>query len=148
MGRLTLYPNSQTIFSISTLILSCRLNRCVPNESFLPSSVTKKKCPWGNSWQYDNTDRAALDVGEVSANFCGYRVPSGQRDGSLRQYSRLSRPEPLLFVSSSSSIVLTRLCEPRSRPTISQKIWWRQELDPGSLTTLPKLCAYTTSDPP
>jgi hypothetical protein len=31
-------------------------------------------------------------------------------------------PEPLLFHSSSSSIVLTRLSGPRSRPTTSQKI--------------------------
>jgi hypothetical protein len=31
--------------------------------------------------------------------------------------------EPLLFLSSSSSIVLTRLGGPRSRPTTSQKIW-------------------------
>jgi hypothetical protein len=51
-NRLTLYPSSQTIFSVSILLLSCRLNRCVPNESFLSSSVTKNKCPWGNSWQY------------------------------------------------------------------------------------------------
>jgi hypothetical protein len=35
-------------------------------------------------------------VGEVIANFCGYRVPRGQRDGSLRPYSRLYRQEPLL----------------------------------------------------
>jgi hypothetical protein len=33
------------------------------------------------------------------------------------------RPEPLLFLSSSSSIVLTRLSGSRSRPIISQKIW-------------------------
>jgi hypothetical protein len=45
---------------------------------------------------------------ERNANFCGQRVPRGQRDGSLQPYSRLSRPEPLLFLSSSSSIVLTR----------------------------------------
>jgi hypothetical protein len=32
-------------------------------------------------------------------------VPRSQRDGSLRPYSRLSRPEPLLIVSSNSSIV-------------------------------------------
>jgi hypothetical protein len=38
-------------------------------------------------------------------------------------YSRLSRPEPLLFLSSSSSVVLTRLSGLRSRPTTSQKIW-------------------------
>jgi hypothetical protein len=44
-------------------------------------------------------------------------------DGSLRPYSRFSIPEPLLFLSSSSSVVLTRLCVPRSRPTTSQKMW-------------------------
>jgi hypothetical protein len=33
-------------------------------------------------------------------------VPRGQRDGSLRPYSGLSRPEPLLFIPSSSLIVL------------------------------------------
>jgi hypothetical protein len=36
-------------------------------------------------------------VGEVSVNFCGYKVPRGQRDGYLRPYFRFSRPEPLLF---------------------------------------------------
>jgi hypothetical protein len=44
-------------------------------------------------------------------------VTRGQRDGSLRPYSRLSRPEPLLFHPSSTSVVLTRLSGPRSRPT-------------------------------
>jgi hypothetical protein len=64
-------------------------------------------------------ERTAL-VGEVIANFCEYRVPRGQRDGSLRPYSRLSRPEQLLFLSSSSSIVHTRLSEARSKfPVIS-----------------------------
>jgi hypothetical protein len=42
------------------------------------------------------TERPPL-VGEVIANFCGERVPCGQRDGSLRPYSRFSRQEPLLF---------------------------------------------------
>jgi hypothetical protein len=32
-------------------------------------------------------------------------------------------PEPLLFHSSRSSVILTRLSGPRSRPTTSQKIW-------------------------
>jgi hypothetical protein len=36
-------------------------------------------------------------------------VPRGQRDGSLRPYLGISRPEPLLFLLSSSSVVLTRL---------------------------------------
>jgi hypothetical protein len=35
----------------------------------------------------------------------------------------VTRPEPLLFLSSSSSIVLTKLSGPRSRSTTSQKIW-------------------------
>jgi hypothetical protein len=35
----------------------------------------------------------------------------------------VSRPEPLLFLPSSSSVVLTRLSRPRSRPTTSQNIW-------------------------
>jgi hypothetical protein len=42
------------------------------------------------------TERPPL-VGEVTANVCGYKVPRGQRDGSLRPYSRFSRQEPLLF---------------------------------------------------
>jgi hypothetical protein len=37
------------------------------------------------------TERPPL-VGEVSANFCRYRVSRGQRDGSLRLYSLFSRP--------------------------------------------------------
>jgi hypothetical protein len=50
-------------------------------------------------------------------------VPLGQRDGSLWPYSLLSRPEQLLFLSRSSSVVLTRLSGLRSRPTSYQKIW-------------------------
>jgi hypothetical protein len=47
-------------------------------------------------------------VGEVSANVCTWR----QRNGPPRPYSRFSRPEPLLFLPCSSSIVLTRLSGP------------------------------------
>jgi hypothetical protein len=57
------------------------------------------------------------------ADFCGFKVSRVQRDGSLRPYSRFSTMEPLLFLPSSSSIVLTRLSGPRSRHTTSQKIW-------------------------
>jgi hypothetical protein len=42
-------------------------------------------------------------------------VSRGQCDGLLRSYCWFSRPEPLLFLPSSSSIVLTRLSGPRSR---------------------------------
>jgi hypothetical protein len=40
-------------------------------------------------------------------------VPHGQRDVSLRTYSWLSGPEPLLFLPSSSSVVLTGLSGPQ-----------------------------------
>jgi hypothetical protein len=51
------------------------------------------------------TERPAL-VGVVPT-FADRWVPRCQRDGSLRQYSRLPRSEPLLFPSSSSSVVLS-----------------------------------------
>jgi hypothetical protein len=50
-----------------------------------------------------------------------FRIDQGER--YLRLYSRLSRPEPLLYLPSSSSVVLTRLSGPLSRPTTCQKIW-------------------------
>jgi hypothetical protein len=61
-------------------------------------------------------------VGEVSATFADKGVTRHHRDGSIRPYCRISRPEPLVFLSSSSSVVLTRLSGPRSRPTTSRKI--------------------------
>jgi hypothetical protein len=42
----------------------------------------------------------------------GFRVstaPRGHRDGYLRPYSRIYRRKPLLFLSSSSSVILTKL---------------------------------------
>jgi hypothetical protein len=76
------------------------------------------------------TERPPL-VGDVCSNFCGYRVPRGERNGSLRPYSRFSRSEPLIFLPSNSSIILTRLNGPRCRPTTCQKIWQRRESNPN-----------------
>jgi hypothetical protein len=45
-------------------------------------------------------------------------VSHGQHSGSPWPYSRFSRPEPLLFLASSSSVCAQRLSGPRSRPTI------------------------------
>jgi hypothetical protein len=87
---------------------------------WLHDKITKLR---GLSPQANYSDRATAIVGDVSANFCGYSVLGGQLDGSLRPYSQFSRPESLLFLPSSSSVVLTRLSGPRSRPTTSQKIW-------------------------
>jgi hypothetical protein len=41
-----------------------------------------------------STERTPLLIGEVSANFWRKRVSLCQRDGSLRPYSRFSRPYP------------------------------------------------------
>jgi hypothetical protein len=46
---------------------------------------------------------------------------NGQRGWSLQLWSRLSRHEPLLFLSSSSSIVLTRLSGPHPDPLLLWK---------------------------
>jgi hypothetical protein len=46
-------------------------------------------------------------------------VSRGQRDGSLPSYSRISRPEPLFLLPSSSSVVLTRLSGPRLHAIIT-----------------------------
>jgi hypothetical protein len=56
-----------------------------------------KKTPWSVSASelYRPSDHRLS--AKWLPNFCGYRVPCGQRDGSLRPYSRFSRQEPLLF---------------------------------------------------
>jgi hypothetical protein len=89
---------------------------------FILTSYHKKNSVVCASGKTTPTDWPML-VGEMGANFCGLRVPCWQRDGSLRHYSRLSILQPLLFLPSSFSVVLTRLSGPRSRPTTSQKIW-------------------------
>jgi hypothetical protein len=49
-------------------------------------------------------------------------LPRGHLDGCMWPYSWLSRPEPLPFLPSSSSVVLIRLSAPRFRLTATQKI--------------------------
>jgi hypothetical protein len=64
-------------------------------------------------------------------------VPRGQSNGSLRPYSRLSRMDPLLFLPSSYSIVLTGLNELRSRPNTSEKNLVAPRIEPGPLDLQP-----------
>jgi hypothetical protein len=56
------------------------------------------------------------------ANFCRWMVVCDQPNGSPWPHSRISTPKPLLFLPSSSSIVLAWLSAPHYRPTTSQKI--------------------------
>jgi hypothetical protein len=87
----------------------------------------KQKVVRGLSLRANYTDRAKL-----MPTFADREVPRGQRHGSLQPCSRLSRLEPLLFLPSSSSIVLTRLSGPRSRPINSKKKLVVQEIEPGT----------------
>jgi hypothetical protein len=66
------------------------------------------------------TERPPL-VGEVIAYFCGYRVPRGQRDRSLRPYSRFSRQEPLLFYQVAPQLYSRGWVDPVSSPWSESK---------------------------
>jgi hypothetical protein len=59
-------------------------------------NMTDKKKLHGLSPRTIPTERPPL-VGEVSANFRGWRAPRIQRDRSLQPYSRISWWEPLFF---------------------------------------------------
>jgi hypothetical protein len=58
---------------------------------------TKKKKLHGLSPQTNYTDRATAACRRSDCQLLRIEVPSGQRDRSLRPYSRFSRQEPLLF---------------------------------------------------
>jgi hypothetical protein len=82
--------------------------------TFSVSAVSTEKYttwPESSSELYRSSDR--LLSAKLTPTFA-YRVSRGQRDGSPRPNSRLSTPEPLLFLPSSSSTVFTRLGGPRS----------------------------------
>jgi hypothetical protein len=87
-----------------------------------------KQTPWPQSARelHQPSDRR-LSAKLVSI-FADRGESRGQRNGSSRPYSRFSRPEPLCFLPSSSSIVLSWLSGPRSRTTIPQKIRERRDL--------------------
>jgi hypothetical protein len=57
-------------------------------------------------------------VGEVIINFCGQRVPRGQRDGFIWPYSRFSRQEPLLFYQVAPQLYSQGRVHPVSDPLI------------------------------
>jgi hypothetical protein len=82
-----------------------------------------KKTQWTKSASklYRPTDRRLL--AKLVPTFADRRSHVVSVTDPIRPYSRISRQEPLLFLPSSSSIVLTTLSGPRSRPTTSQKIW-------------------------
>jgi hypothetical protein len=79
---------------------------------------------------------------KLVSSLCGQRVLHGQRDGSLRPYSRISRPEPLLLLPSSSSVVLTRLSGPRSRPITQKNMIAPAPLSPVKILRVPRVAGH------
>jgi hypothetical protein len=59
------------------------------------------------------TDRAVAACRQILVSIADRRASRGQRDGSPRPLISVFKPEPLLFHSSSSSVILTRAeCTP------------------------------------
>jgi hypothetical protein len=87
------------------------------------SIKNSKRIPWPESASelYRPSNRRLS--AKLVLTFADRGVSYSQRGGSLRPESPFSRPEPLLFLPSSSSIVLTRPSGPRSSFTTSLKIW-------------------------
>jgi hypothetical protein len=63
-------------------------------------------------------------------NLHGRNVSVGHRNGSPRQLISVFYTRASTFLSSSSSVILTNLSGPRSRPTSPQKIWKRRGSNP------------------
>jgi hypothetical protein len=92
------------------------------------------------------TERPPL-VGEAIANFCGERVPRGQRDGSLRPYSRFSRQEPLLFYQVAPRLYSRGWVDPVPDPLLFFLVVpgiepGPPDLKPRTLTTRPQRRSY------
>jgi hypothetical protein len=90
-------------------------------RSAQPTEQGNKKTPWLIS-RTNDTDRGTT---ACRRSKCQLLADEGCHLASVTNpYGRISvsRPEPLPFLSSSSSVVLTRRSGPRSRLTMSQKI--------------------------
>jgi hypothetical protein len=118
------------IHVLGSRILVSWLRHCVVPAG-LPVTLLQASAHWvtfgfGSSVAWDRkwtipTERQQL-VGEVSACFCGWCRVVSAVDPYGRNLGFLDRRR-YFFLSSSSSVVLTRLSGPRSRPTSSQKMW-------------------------
>jgi hypothetical protein len=109
-----------------------RAEECPYNVSLNAEANEEALCPTGSTWakrlnsvawvreRTIPTERPPL-VKEVGTN------------GSLRQYYWFSGLQPLLFLSSSFSIVFTKLSGSHFRPITSRKVWQRRESNLGPL---------------
>jgi hypothetical protein len=101
-------------------IFAARICPCPSSHSSYNHLIKQTPWPESASELYRPCDRRlSAKLVPTFANR-GCRVVSASDPYSLILFSR---PEPLLFLPSSSSIVLKRLSGSRSRLTTSQKIW-------------------------
>jgi hypothetical protein len=116
VGEDCLADHPQHAYRLHKAILRSRRPEPSGNENYATrkSPITQANRPFGGTYHFHLQVRTIRKV--------DLKLVSCVTD-PLRPYSRISRPEPLLFLPSSSSVVLTRLGGPRSRPTTSQKIW-------------------------
>jgi hypothetical protein len=97
-----------------------------PNIIVIIIPITKKKQiqtprPESTSELHQPSER--LLSANLVSNFADRGVSRSQSDGSPYDRNLDFQTGAATFLPSSSSIVLTRLSRPRSRPTTCQKIW-------------------------
>jgi hypothetical protein len=104
--------------------LHTRLEWCAPRyDSMVLDNATcmvHSVAQWPDSALHIRSSNASpcTETAQLSAKLVPTLVDRWcHRNGFPRPYSRFCRPELLLFLSRSSSFVLTRLSGPRSRPT-------------------------------
>jgi hypothetical protein len=110
------------------LILSTGTSRFHGLKYYLKLNWTS--WPYSSNELYRPSDRCLS--AKLVPNFAGTACCMVSATNSHGHYSGFSRPEPLLFHSSSSSIVLTRLSGPCSRPPTSQKNLVEPGIEPGT----------------
>jgi hypothetical protein len=80
--------------------------------------LKKKTKLHGLSPRANYTDRATAACRRSDCQLLRIKVPRGQRDGSLRPYSRFSRQEPLLFYQVAAQLYSRRWVDPVPDPLI------------------------------
>jgi hypothetical protein len=94
------------------------LNFIFSHLSFLYNLRGKKKTPWSESASELHRPSDHRLSAKLLPIFCGYRVPHGQRDGSLRPYSRFSIQEPLLFYQVAHQLYSRNWVDPVPDPLV------------------------------
>ena len=106
---ITFHILPQILFTFQTATIS---NSFFPYKTLWPSSTSELYRQGGR-----------LRSAKLVPTFADRGVSRGHRNGSPRSLISVFWTGAATFYSSSSSVDLTRLSGPRSRPTTTQKIW-------------------------